>query len=112
MTQTFIPELDLLIEAYDQTKTLDELKPLAAQIEEIVHADATWVPGWSLPFYRLAHWRWVGWPDDFNVMLSMYSHQYFLFWIDTEKKEETLAARRRGETFAPSVRTFDQFKEQ
>ncbi|HUG10318.1 MAG TPA: ABC transporter substrate-binding protein [Opitutaceae bacterium] len=111
MTQTFIPELDRIIEAYDQTQTLEELKPLAEQIEQMIHDDATWVPGWSLPFYRLAYWRWVGWPDDFNVMLSMYSHQYFLFWIDTEAKEETQAARRRGEKFTPTIQTFDQFKE-
>jgi microcin C transport system substrate-binding protein len=112
MTEIFIPELDRLIEAYDQTETLDQLKPLAAQIEQMIHNDASWVPGWAIPFYRVAYWRWVKWPKDFNVMISRNAEEYFVHWIDEDVKEETLAARRSGKTFAPSIESFDKYKEQ
>ncbi|MDO8539695.1 MAG: extracellular solute-binding protein [Opitutaceae bacterium] len=111
MTMTFIPELDRLIEAYDKADTLDEMKRLAAQIEEIIYKDAAWVPGWATLFYRTAYWRWVKWPEGFNVMLSRTALEYFLFSIDTEAREQTKAAKRRGETFPAQVKVFDQFKE-
>ncbi|WP_414664724.1 ABC transporter substrate-binding protein [Horticoccus sp. 23ND18S-11] len=110
MTMTFIPELDRLIEAYDATTTLDELKPLAAQIEQMVYDDAAWVPGWSLPLYRLSYWRWVRWPEDFNAMISLNALQYFLFSIDPKIKEDVLAKRRRGEKFPPEIKSFEQYK--
>jgi microcin C transport system substrate-binding protein len=112
LTQTFIPELDRLIEEYDKTTTLEELKPLAARIEEMVYEDAAWVPGWALPFFRLAYWRWVKWPEHFATMLNLDAEQYHLYWIDPDVKQETLAARRRGTTFPPEVRVFDQFHSQ
>jgi microcin C transport system substrate-binding protein len=112
MTMTFIPELDRLIEAYDRAETLDEMKRLAVQIEEIIHEDAAWVPGWAIPFYRIAYWRWVGWPDDFNVMTSRSALEYFLFWVDDEARNETRPAKRRGQTFPAQVKVFDQYKQQ
>jgi hypothetical protein len=62
MTMTFLPELDRLIEAYDRAETLPELKRLAAEIEMMIHEDAGWIPGWKLPFYRGAYWRYIKWP--------------------------------------------------
>jgi microcin C transport system substrate-binding protein len=112
MTMTYIPELDKLIEAYDRADSLEEVKRLAAEIEEIIHEDAAWVAGWAIPFYRLAYWRWVKWPKDFNVMVSRSSLEYFLFSIDPEMRDETRAAKRRGETFPAQLTTYDQFKEQ
>ncbi len=111
MTMTFIPELDRLIEAYDRAETLDEMKGLAAKIEELIYKDAAWVPGWAMPFYRIAYWRWVKWPEKFNVMLSRSALEYFLFSVDPTAKEETKAAKRKGQTFPPEVKVFDQFKE-
>jgi microcin C transport system substrate-binding protein len=88
------------------------MKRLAVQIEEIIHEDAAWVPGWAIPFYRIAYWRWVGWPDDFNVMTSRSALEYFLFWVDDEARNETRPAKRRGQTFPAQVKVFDQYKQQ
>jgi len=111
MTMTFIPKLDQLIEAYDRAETLEQMKLIAAQIEQVIHDDAAWVPGWAIPFYRLAYWQWVKWPKDFNVMTSRSAEEYFVHWIDQELKEETRAAKRRGQTFPPQVLTFSQYEE-
>ena len=111
MTMTFIPELDRLIEAYDRSETLVDIKRLGEQIEAIIYADAAWVPGWKVPFYRGAYWRHIKWPEGFNVMRSTTPDRYFLHWIDPEEKGEIAAARRTGRTYPAELQIFDQFKE-
>lgn len=104
-----IPELDRLITLYDNAEGVEERKELAFRMEEILHEDASFVPGFVLPFYRGAHWRWMKWPEGQNVRLSQNFEQWFLFWIDEEVRRETRAAQRSGKTFPPSVRIFDQY---
>jgi microcin C transport system substrate-binding protein len=111
MTMTFVPELDLLIEAYDRAETLDEVKRLAARIEELIFADATWINGWSTPFYRGAYWRHVKWPAGFNPMQSRNLEEFFVHWIDPQEQAEVEAARRTGRTFPGGLQRFDQFRE-
>ena len=110
MTETFSPELDRLIEAYDKAETLEEMKRLGAQIEEIIYNDAAWVNGWMNPAYRGGYWRYVKWPKDFNVMQSRTQEEFFLHWIDQDAKKETEEARRTGRTFPAKLEVFDQFK--
>ena len=111
MTMTFLPELDRLIEAYDRAETLDEVKRLAVQIEEIIFADAAWVNGWSTPFHRGAYWRYVKWPAGFNPMQSRTQEEFFVHWLDPEEKKEVEAARRTGRTFPAALQVFDQFRD-
>ena len=61
---------------------------------------------------RRAYWRWVKWPDDFNVKLARNLQEYFLFWIDDEVREATLAARRAGEQFPVVDAVFDQYRDE
>lgn len=110
MTETFIPELDRLIETYEKAETLEETKRLAAEMEQVIYDDAAWVNGWALPFYRMAYWRWVKWPKDFNVMTSRHAEEFFVHWIDTDLEKEVKAAQKNGTKFPPKVETFDQYK--
>ncbi len=110
MTMTLIPELDRLIEAYDRAETMEEIKALAEKIEAIIYADAAWVNGWQVPFYRGGFWRYVKWPKDFNPMQSRTMDEFFVHWIDTDEKKEVEAARRTGRTYPATPQVFDQFK--
>ncbi|MCB1092325.1 MAG: ABC transporter substrate-binding protein, partial [Verrucomicrobiae bacterium] len=110
LTATAIPELDDLITAYDKSEDLPEMVKMAHRMEEIIHDDAAFVPGFVMPFYRVAAWRWVHYPEDFNVKISDSAGQYFLSWIDDKEREETLAARKAGVKFPPEVKVFDQYK--
>lgn len=110
MTETFIPELDRLIEAYERAETLEETKRLAAEMEQILYDDAAWVNGWALPFYRIGYWRWVRWPKDFNVMTSRTAEEFFVHWIDQDIEKETRAAQKKGTTFPVKSEVFDQYK--
>lgn len=109
-TSTAIPELDALIDRYRKSSDKAEMIQLAHRMDEIIREDAAFIPGFVMPFYRVAYWRWVHYPDDFNVRISESPGQFFLSWIDDKEREETLAARREGKTFPPELKVFDQFK--
>lgn len=106
------PELDALIEAYRAGDDVAEMQRLAFEMEEILYADGSFVPGYVIPFLRGAYWRWVKFPEDFNVKLAASMQEYFLFWIDEEVREATMKARRNGETFPPEDAVFDQYRDQ
>ncbi len=108
------PKLDKLIEAYRASEDADEMIRLAFEMEEILHEDASFVPGFVEPFFRWAAWRWLNYPDDGGVKIarrpgSSYPGEYFLGWIDTEMKEKVQQAMRSGETFPKKIEVYDQY---
>jgi microcin C transport system substrate-binding protein len=110
-TQTSIPELDALISAYDKAETMEEIVRLAREIVAILHEDAAFIPAFVQPYYRVAHWRWLRWPEGFNVRSSRDWEEFHLFWVDAAMKEETRRALASGSAaFPPSVRSFEQFR--
>lgn len=111
MTSTFIPELDRLIEAYDQATTMAEIKTLAAQIEQIIHDDGMWINGWATPFYRGAFWRYLKWPEGFNAAATGRADELFTFWIDSAERAEIEQARRTGKSYPADLLIYDQFKD-
>ncbi|MEM8768815.1 MAG: extracellular solute-binding protein [Pseudomonadota bacterium] len=102
-------ELDERIEAYRASDDVEEMRRLAFEMEEILHDDGSFVPGFVIPFMRGAYWRWVNWPEDYNVKLATSLTEYFLFWIDDAEREATLDGRKRGETFPKVDNVFDQY---
>jgi microcin C transport system substrate-binding protein len=106
-----IAELDALIEAYQASDDAEEMKRLAWQMEELLHDYASFSPGFVLPFYRTAYWRWMHWPDHFGLKIGSGPFDGFLGWIDQTAKEETVAARRSGATFEPTIRVYDQHRD-
>jgi len=104
-------QLDQLITRYDKTETMDQVKDLSAQIEQIVYDDASWVNGWKRPFYRVGYRPWVRWPKDFNVMRSLDGFEFWLMWIDQDQQKADLAAKAEGRSLSPQILTYDKFKE-
>lgn len=102
-------ELDKMIEAYRASEDAEEMKELAFAMEQILYDDASFSPGFVRPNYRAGFWRWVKWPEDFNVKISQSAGEYFLSWIDKEAKQETLAARRKKQPFPKSINVYDQY---
>src|SRR3989338_8237402 len=88
-----IYELDQLIEQYDASSDKQEMIELGHRMMEMHHDYASFVPAYVQSFYRVGHWRWVKFPEGFNHKHSDTSGELFVHWIDTELKEETLAAR-------------------
>lgn len=109
-TSTTIPDLDPVITAYDKSESHEEKIKLAHQIEETLYDHAAWVPGVDTIHYRLGYWRWVKWPEDFNVKRSELARTAWLHWIDEDARKETKEAMKAGKTFDPVIKVYDQYR--
>jgi len=105
------PELDQLIEQYDSSESAQEMQQLAFRMEEILYEDASFCPGFIIPFIRTAAWSWNKIPEDGNVKIATTTGEYFLGWIDMDEKEAILKARKNNEPYGEKViQVFDQYK--
>ena len=107
-----IPELDAMIEAYRASGDVDEMKRLAFAMEKLLYEDASFSPGFVVPFYRAAYWRWVRWPEGFNAKVSSTALELGLGWIDEDLKKEVIDARKSGKTYPPMIEVYDQYRDQ
>ena len=110
--ETFaIAEVDPMIERYRESSDKQEMIEIAHRLMEIFHEHASFVPGFYQGFYRIGHWRWLRYPEYFNHKHSSSAGQLFVHWLDPAMKEETLKARKSGETFPPEINIYDQWKD-
>lgn len=103
------PEVDRLIEKYRGSEDVEEMREIAHRIQQIVYNEGSFMPAYVRPFLRVGSWRWIKWPEDFNVRIADRYQTYYLHWMDEEERKATLAARRSGETFPPVIEVFDQY---
>jgi microcin C transport system substrate-binding protein len=96
ITCTADPELDRMIEKYESSSDMQEMIDLAHKMEAYLYDEASFVPGFKVPFYRLGHWAWIKFPENFDVPLSQGPQQYGLYWVDPDAKARTLEARKNG----------------
>jgi microcin C transport system substrate-binding protein len=106
-----IPELDRMIETYRASGDAAEMKRLAFAMEKILYDDASFSPGFIMPFFRTGYWRYIRWPEGFNVKLASTTNEYRLAWIDPDMKKEVEEARKSGKTFPPSISVYDQYRD-
>ncbi len=117
ITATDNPELDTLIDEYEDATDKESRVHLAHEIQQIIHDMGSFIPTWKVPYTREANWRWVRLPEWygarttdvlFDVMST--SNAAGLFWIDEEAKAETLAARDEGRAFEPVTITDETWR--
>jgi len=109
ITNTDIPELDALIDAYEVTSSLETRVSLSHRIQAMLHEHVPNIPTYKIPFIRETYWRWVRLPEwhsvrTANEVFSPIGHEPYaggLFWIDEAMKADTLAARAAGRSFPP-----------
>lgn len=106
-----VKEIDDLIQRYRTSEDLEEMKVISRQLEEALHEEASFVPGFVLPFYRIGHHRWLRFPEGFNEMHTRSDVQFFVSWIDQDMRKETIAAKKAGVKFEPEINVYDQFEE-
>ena len=109
-TLTADRELDNLIKQYREAEDLKEITELSHKLIKKLHDHAGFIPAWAKPWYRVGYWRWVKWPDGFNVKQSRDMEEYHLHWIDTAVKTETQKAKKSGEKFKKTIKVFDQYR--
>jgi|UniRef100_UPI00404B906C microcin C transport system substrate-binding protein len=104
------PELDRMIETYDKSESLEEMKQLAFKMEEFMDEDASFSPGFNIPFIRTGAWRWLRMPEDGNVKIATSFSEHSLYWIDEDVKNETKAAMKESKALSPMIKVYDQYK--
>ncbi len=102
--------IDDMINRYRASGDKEEMMDLAHKLDEALYENASFVPGFAQSFYRVGYWRWVQYPEDFNMKHSSSSTEYFVHWIDMDLKKETLEARKSDKTFPPQIVVYDQYK--
>ena len=107
-------EMDKLTVASRNAETWDEKRDLGLRIQQIIHDEAVFVPGYSREFERVGCWRWMRWPDSketrFCPKMTSYPYQSYAYWIDEDMKRETKEAMKKGEKFPEVERVFDDYR--
>lgn len=99
ITSTRDRELSRLIDECRLAKTDEEVIRLGHEIQQRIHDEASFVPGYKVVTYRLAFWRWIRFAPDFGIKDSDDFMEAALFWVDDTLKIQTEAARATGKTF-------------
>ncbi|MCP3874974.1 MAG: ABC transporter substrate-binding protein [Desulfobacteraceae bacterium] len=116
ITNTDDPKLDDLIEKYRASLDEKERIGLSIKIQNIIHDTGAFVPTFMVPYVRMGYWRWLELPEFHGTKRSGSLFDPFssttggLFWVNAQKKEETLDAMKKGIKFEPTVIKDTQFK--
>ncbi|MFD0892230.1 hypothetical protein KBB96_12435 [Luteolibacter ambystomatis] len=102
--------VDPILEENRAARSLESIKDSSWKIEEIMNDRAIWVPSYERPFFRVGYWRWVRWPDNFNVRLTNEADTSYVHWIDSDIKADTEDAMKHGRTFPEQNLIFDQYR--
>ena len=109
-TNIQVDALDSLLDEWDQLDDAGRAMMVSHNILEEVHDFAAWVPGLTTDFNRLGYWRWIRWPDYFQVPRYFFFMSSGVFWIDEEMREDTIEARSNGTVFESKTHVFDRWK--
>ena len=118
ITNTDDPRLDELIDNYRASLNEEERIELSLKIQNAIHETGAFVPTFMVPYVRLGYWRWLELPDFHGTRRSESLFDPFssmtggLFWINVEKKEETLYAMKSDISFLPVVIKDELFKKE
>ena len=108
-------KLDGLIEKYRASTLKKERISLAHQIQQIIYEEAIQIPLFEVPFFRVAYWSWIKFPQLPATKLSD-GLEYFghssggLIWIDTKLKKDLKKAEKDGKKFKEVTRIETKYK--
>jgi len=109
ITNTDDLKLDELIDKYRASLSEEKRIKLSLKIQQAIHETGAFVPTFMIPYVRQGYWRWLELPSSHGTRRSEHLFDPFssmtggLFWINVEKKEETLLAKKSGRSFLPIV---------
>jgi microcin C transport system substrate-binding protein len=80
------PEVDKLIETYEEDLDLQHRLDAMHRIDAIVHDEAFYIPFWGAPYTRLVYWDYVQFPEFYLPKRTEQYMDYMVYWIDTKKQ--------------------------
>jgi microcin C transport system substrate-binding protein len=94
-------EVDRLIEVYETSLDPDERRAAMHRIDAIVQDEAFYIPLWTTPFLRVAHWDYVRFPDTWLPPRTRQFTDHMVSWIDPERRAAVERAMREGTAMPP-----------
>lgn len=104
------PSIDALIDLYDREVGEAEILRLSHELQEKIVDACVFIPAFQRPWYRVGYWRYLCFPDFFDVKTSSDPLGYGLFWIDIDAQKETQLAMRKGEKFDNQIHAFYKWR--
>lgn len=108
------PEVDKWVAAYRLTSDGEEKKALSLKIQQKIHDECVFIPGWKRDFERIACWRWLRWPNSETVKfcppVNAYPYEHYSFWIDVDMQNETKEAMRLGKTYPEVQNIVEEYR--
>jgi microcin C transport system substrate-binding protein len=109
ITSTRDKDLSVLIDDYRAATDMERLRTLGYDIQQRIHDDACFVPGYKIVTCRIASWRWIKYAPEFGMKNSDDVFETGTLWIDEDARRETQSARAAGKTFPRTVRIHDKY---
>jgi len=89
-------EVDELIRIYEEDLDFDARLAAMHRIDEIVHEEAFYIPFWTAPYVRVAHWDYLVFPEFYLPRRASSVTDYMVYWIDPDRRVELQAAMAAG----------------
>lgn len=90
------PEVDSLIQVYEDDLDFEDRRDAMYRIDQIVHDEAFYIPFWMGPYIRLAHWKYVQFPEGYLPKRTEQIMDYMVYWIDPAVRAEVEQAMSSG----------------
>jgi len=103
--------LDALLTEWDSLSDPPLAQAISHKVQEEIHNFAAWIPGLTADYNRLGYWRWVRWPEYFQVPRYFFFAESGVFWIDADIRQETDDAKKSGRTIPPISKVYDRWKD-
>lgn len=93
-------EVDQLITTYETDMALQARQLAMHKIDAIVHDEAFYIPFWSAPYIRIAHWDYLRFPEFYLPRRTEQLTDYLVYWIDPKRQAELKQAMQDNKPFA------------
>lgn len=92
-------EVDDLIQIYETDMSFDARQQAMHKIDSIVHDEAFYLPFWSAPYIRIAHWDYLKFPEFYLPKRTEQLTDYLVFWIDPKSQAALKQAMQNNKAF-------------
>jgi microcin C transport system substrate-binding protein len=103
-------QLNALLVEWDTLTDPELAYQVSYKVQESIHDFAAWVPGLTTDYTRLGYWRWVRWPEYFQIPRYFFYTASGVFWIDDARKQETNDARDANESLTAKSKIYERWK--
>lgn len=92
-------QVEALIDVYERDQLLDARQRAMHQIDAIVHDEAFYIPFWSAPYLRIAHWDYLRFPDFYLPRRTEQLTDHLVFWIDPKRQAALKQAMQKDQAY-------------